>query len=105
MEEFTLQWEDVKIKMSLAKTGKVGNKKGAILSEKSRALFREKSGMASSITMFNENREVLSVFNSIQRASEITGISRNRISRCARGIRNKIVEKGNIYIFEYTKKE
>lgn len=73
------------------------------MSDESRKLFREKSGKALSITMLNENNEVLAIFNSIQIASENTGISRNRISRCARGIRSKIIEKGNIYKFKYTK--
>ena len=93
--------EEVKIKMSLAKLGKPGNKKGAILSTKSRILFREKSGMAKSIIMLNENNKELAKFKSIQIASEITGISRNRISRCARGIRNKIKDKGKIFIFKF----
>lgn len=95
--------EEVRLKMSLAKKGKPGNKKGAILSYESRALFREKSGMASGITMLNVNNEILSTFKSIQIASEVTGISRNRISRCARGIRIQTIEKGKIYKFEYTK--
>lgn len=72
--------QEVRRKMSLAKKGKPGNKKGAILSLESRALFREKSGMATGITMLNENNEILEKFESIQIASEITGISRNRIS-------------------------
>jgi len=53
--------------------------------------------------MLNENNEILAIFNSIQKSSEETGISRNRISRCARGIRNSIIEKGKIYKFEYIK--
>jgi len=53
--------------------------------------------------MLNENNEILATFNSIQIAPEETGISRNRISRCARGIRKSIIEKGKIYKFEYTK--
>lgn len=93
--------EKVKLKMSLAKKGKPGNKKGAILSKESRALFRKKSGKALGIIMLNENNEILATFNSIQIASEETGISRNRISRCARGIRKKIIEKGKFYKFEY----
>ncbi len=48
-----IYFNNVKIKMSLAKIGKFRNKKGAILSEETRILFREKSGMASSITMLN----------------------------------------------------
>jgi GIY-YIG catalytic domain len=93
--------EEVKIKMSLAKLGKPGNKKGAILSTKSRILFREKSGMAKGIIMLNENNKELAKFKSIQIASELTGISRNRISRCARGIRKKIMDKGKIFIFKF----
>jgi len=34
--------------------------------------------------MLNKNNEILNCFQSIQIASEATGISRNRISRCAR---------------------
>lgn len=81
--------EEVRRKMSLAKIGKPSNKKGAILSLESRALFREKSGMAVSVTMLNKNNEILDKFKSIQIASEVTGISRNRISKCARGLRKK----------------
>jgi len=94
--------EEVKRKMSLAKKGKPGNKKNAILSDETRALFREKSGLIKGITMLNENNEELAKFKSIQIASEVTGISRNRISRCARGIRSKIINKGNIFIFKFT---
>lgn len=97
--------QEVRRKMSLAKKGKPGNKKGAILSLESRALFREKSGMATGITMLNENNEILEKFESIQIASEITGISRNRISRCARGIRKEIIENGKIYKFKYSNEE
>lgn len=97
--------QEVRRKMSLAKKGKPGNKKGAILSLESRALFREKSGMATGITMLNENNEILEKFKSIQIASEITGISRNRISRCARGIRKEIIENGKIYKFKYSNEE
>jgi hypothetical protein len=89
--------------MSLAKIGKTSNKKGVILSDISRALFREKSGMAKGIIMLNENNEEIAKFKSIQIASELTGISRNRISRCARGIRTKIIDKGKIFIFKYNK--
>ena len=89
--------------MSLAKIGKPGNKTGANLSADTRALFREKSKLAKSITMLNEKNEVLATFKSIQIASETTWISRNRISRCARGIRKHINEKGIVYIFKYTK--
>jgi group I intron endonuclease len=46
--------EEVRQKMSLAKSGKPGNKKGAVLSSESRALFREKSGMVKSVIMLNE---------------------------------------------------
>jgi hypothetical protein len=94
--------EEVKRKMSLAKKGKTGNKKNAILSDDTRALFREKSGLTKGITMLNENNEELAKFKSIQIASEVTGISRNRISRCARGIRSQIINKGNIFIFKFT---
>ena len=45
--------------MSLAKLGKPGNKKGAVLSLQSRILFREKSGMNKGVVMLNENNEVL----------------------------------------------
>ena len=55
--------------------------------------------------MLNENNEILNRFNSIQIASEVTGISRNRISRCARGIRTKIIEKGKVYIFKYSNED
>lgn len=93
--------EEVRKKMSLAKKGKPGNKKGAILSEEVKALMKENSGRTSGIIMLNENNEVLAKFKSIQIASEVTGISRNRISRCARKIRKQIIEKGKIYKFEY----
>jgi len=93
--------EEVRKKMSLAKLGKVGNKKGAILSAETRALFREKSGMNKIVVMLNENDKVLGYFKSIQLASEALGISRNRISRCARGIRKEIREKGKIYKFKF----
>jgi len=82
--------EEVRKKMSLAKLGKPGNKKGAVLPLKSRVLFRENSGLNKGVVMLNENNEVLNYFKSIQIASEATGISRNRISRCARGIRKEI---------------
>lgn len=72
--------EAVRLKMSLAKKGKPGNKKDFY--DESRSLFRDNSGMASGITMLNENLLVLATFKSIQIASEGTGISRNRISRC-----------------------
>lgn len=42
--------EEVRIKMSISKKGKPGNKLGSILSAESRALFREKSGNNQSIT-------------------------------------------------------
>jgi len=80
---------------------KVGNKKGAILSAETRALFKEKSGMNKIVIMLNENDKVLGYFKSIQLASEALGISRNRISRCARGIRKEIREKGKIYKFKF----
>lgn len=76
-------------KMSLSKLGKPGNKKGAVLSIESKNLFREKSGRIKGVSMLNENNELLSKFKSIQLASEETGISRIRISRCARGIRKE----------------
>jgi len=97
--------EEVRTKMSLAKLGKVGNKKGAILSAETRALFREKSGMNKIVVMLNENDKVLGYFKSIQLASEALGISRNRISRCARGIRKEIREKGKIYKFKFSDEE
>ena len=87
--------------MSLAKKGKPGNKKGAILSEETKILLKEKSGRASGVIMLNENNEILAKFKSIQIAAEVTGISRNRISRCARKFRKQIIEKGKIYKFEY----
>ena len=86
--------------MSLAKIGKPGNKKGAVLSLKSRALFRENSGMNKGVVMLNENNEVLIYFKSIQLASEATGISRIRISRCARGIRKELRENGKVFKFK-----
>jgi|SRR5215471_645029 len=95
--------KEVRSKMSIAKLGKPGNKIGAILSANSKRLFREKSGKVSPINMLNNNNKVLTTFKSIQIASEMTGISRNRISRCARGIRKHILEKGIIYKFEYIK--
>ena len=94
--------EEVRKKMSLAKLEKPGNKKGAVLSLKSRALFREKSGMNKGVVMLNENNEVLNYFKSIQLASEATGISRIRISRCARGIRKELRENGKVFIFKYS---
>jgi len=94
--------EEVRKKMSLAKLGKPGNKKGAILPLKSRVLFRENSGMNKGVVMLNENNEVLNYFKSIQIASEATGISRNRISRCARGIRKEIRENGKVIKFKYS---
>jgi GIY-YIG catalytic domain/NUMOD1 domain/NUMOD3 motif len=97
--------EEVRKKMSLAKLGKVGNKKGAILSAETRAFFREKSGMNKNVVMLNENDKVLGYFKSIQLASEALGISRNRISRCARGIRKEIREKGKIYKFKFSDEE
>jgi len=97
--------EKVRKKMSLAKLGKVGNKKGAILSAETRALFRETSGMNKIVVMLNENDKVLGYFKSIQLASEALGISRNRISRCARGIRKEIREKGKIYKFKFSEEE
>ena len=97
--------EEVKRKMSLAKIGKPGNKKGAILSLESRVLFREKSGMATGITMLDENNKILDKFESIQIASDITGISRSRISRCARNIRKEIIENGKVYKFKYSNEE
>ena len=93
--------EEVRKKMSLAKSGKPGNKKGAVLSPESRALFRDKSGKAKGVAMLNENNKVLSYFKSIQLASEATGISRIRISRCARGIRKELRENGKVFKFQY----
>jgi group I intron endonuclease len=96
--------EEVRKKMSLAKLGKIGNKKGAILSAETRALFREKNGgvhQNKTVVMLNENDNVLGYFKSIQLASEALGISRNRISSCARGIRKEIREKGKIYKFKF----
>lgn len=93
--------EEVRNKMSFSKKGKPGNKKGAILSEETRSLMKENSGRALGIIMLNKNNEILAKFKSIQIASDVTGISRNRISRCARKIRKQIIEKGKIYKFEY----
>jgi hypothetical protein len=87
--------------MSLAKLGKVGNKKGAILTAETIALFRDNSGMNKSVVMLNENDKVLGYFKSIQLVSEAIGISRIRISRCARGIIKEIREKGKIYKFKF----
>lgn len=95
--------EKVRKKMSLAKKGLPGNKKGAIFSDETKAGFREKSGKRLAVNMLNETNEKLTSFKSIQIASEATGISRNRISRCARGIRTQIIDKGKIYQFEYVK--
>lgn len=97
--------EEVRKKMSFAKLGKVGNKKGAILSAETRDLMRENSGMNKNIVMLNENDKVLGYFKSIQLAREALGISRNRISRCARGIRKEIREKGKIYKFKFSDEE
>jgi hypothetical protein len=97
--------DEIRKKMSIAKINKPNNKLGVKLTNEQKALFREVSGMATPITMLSENNEVLASFKSIQIASELTGISRNRISRCARGIRNKIIEKGIIYKFIFTNKE
>lgn len=96
--------EEVRKKMSIAKLGKPGNKKGSILTEKTKELLRQNSGKASKIIMLNDNNEILAKFDSIQEASFATGISRNRISRCARNIRKQILEKGKIYIFKFDKK-
>lgn len=108
--------EEVRKKMSVAKLGKPApgpilapgwgrNKKGAVLSSESRALFREKSGMVKSVVMLNENNEVLGIFKSIQLASEVTGISRIRISRCARGIRKELRENGKVFKFKFLDEE
>ena len=97
--------DEVRTKMSLAKLGKPGNKKGAVLSSESKTLFREKSGMVKSVVMLNENNEVLSNFKSIQLASEATGISRIRISRCARGIRKELRENGKVFKFKFFNEE
>jgi hypothetical protein len=94
--------EEVRKKMSLAKLGKPGNKKGAVLSLRSRALFREKSGLSKGVCMLNESNEVLNTFKSIQLASEATGISRIRISRCARGLRKELIENGKVFKFKYS---
>ena len=94
--------KDVRNKMSIAKKGKPGNKKNAYITNDSKKLMRLNSGMANKITMLDENNQVLAKFNSIQIASETTGISRNRISRCARKIRKNIIENGKIFRFEYT---
>jgi hypothetical protein len=59
--------------------------------------------MAKAVVMLNENDKVLGYFNSIQLASEAWGISINRISRCARGIRKILIEKGKVFKFKYTK--
>ena len=97
--------KEVRTKMSIAKLGKPGNKKGAVLSSESRALFRQKSGMVKSVVMLNENNEVLGHFKSIQLASEATGISRIRISRCARGIRKELRENGKVLKFKFLNEE
>ena len=95
----------VRAKMSLAKIGKPGNKKGAIMSEETRAFFRERSGMAKSIIMLDENNQVLATFKSIQIAQEMTGISRKRITRCVKGIGKYTIEKGIKFKFEFSKKD
>jgi hypothetical protein len=89
--------------MSLAKLGKPGNKKGAILSEETKLKLKERSGKAKAIVMFNNKNEIIANFLSIQIASEITGIHRNSISRCARGIIKFIIKDGIPYRFEYQK--
>ena len=58
--------------------------------------------MNKGVVMLNENNEVLNYFKSIQLASEATGISRIRISRCARGIRKELRENGKVFIFKYS---
>jgi len=88
--------------MSLAKLEKPGNKKNTILPLKSRVLFRKNSSMNKDVVMLNENNEVLNYFKSIQIASEAIGISRNRISRCARCIRKEIRENGKVIKFKYS---
>lgn len=97
--------DEVRKKMSLSKKGKPGNKKGAILSYETKQLLKKNSGKATKVLMLNENNEILDKFNSIEDASNSTGISRNRISRCARNIRKQILEKGQIYIFKYDREE
>ena len=61
------------------------------------------SGLNHGITMLNEKNEILAIFKSIQEASNTNGISRNRISRCAREIRKQIVQGDKIYKFIHTK--
>lgn len=60
--------------------------------------------MATPINMCNEKMEVLSTFKSIQIASEITGITKSRISKCLTGVRRQVIENGKTYIFEYANK-
>lgn len=59
--------------------------------------------MSKDILMLDSERKELAQFKSIQDASEQTGISRIRISRCARGIRKFIEDNGKILKFEYIK--
>jgi len=94
--------KEVRLKMSTSKLGKPGNKLGAKLSEESRKTITEKHGMSRGITMYDGEFNILAKFYSIQDATDKTGISRNRIGRCARGIRKQIIEKGKIYIFRYS---
>lgn len=55
--KFSFRNGKVRKKMSLAKLGKPGNKKGAVLLPETKAFFREKSGRAKSVNMLNENNE------------------------------------------------
>lgn len=93
-----------RIKMSLAKLGKPSNNLGSKHSNIIKALFKAQSGMVKRIEMLNDKNELLATFDSIQIASEETGFSRNRISRCARGIRStasQLKDKDNKYIFRF----
>jgi group I intron endonuclease len=84
-------------------SNKEHHRKGSKHSDESKLLMILNSGLNHGITMLNEKNEILAIFKSIQEASNTTGISRNRISRCARGIRKQIVQGDKIYKFIYTK--
>lgn len=97
----TINTEETKKNKSLAQLNRDTNRRGKTLTPEFLATYVEKHGMAKSINMLNEQNEIIGSFPSIQIAAEITGISRIRISRCLRGIRKQIEEKGKIYKFSY----
>lgn len=93
--------KETRKKMSLAKIGKASNILGVKLSDRVRALFREKSGRAKSINMFNQKDELIATFKSIQIASENLNINRNKIAKCLSGLRKHTLIKGEKFIFRY----